>query len=319
MQQSEREEREPVVEIRGLTRRFGARTALQDVSLTLPPGTVLGMVGENGAGKTTLIRHVLGLLRPQQGEVRVFGREPASDPVGTLSRIGYLSEEVDLPDWMRVEELLRYAAAFYPTWDMEYAHRLRAEFGLRAEAPLRTLSKGQRARAGLTVALAYRPDLLVLDEPSSGLDPLVRRDILGAVIRTVADEGRAVLFSSHLLAEVERVADRVAMIRRGRVLFCDTLEALQEGHCRLTLRLETPRETPPALDGALSWQGSGREWSAVCRGRPPCLEASAALLGARVVEREPTGLDEIFLAWSAAPLPDAGPAGEIGAADVLHR
>src|SRR5690242_470430 len=242
---------EALVEIRGLTRRFGAKVALEDVSLLLPAGSVLGLVGENGAGKTTLIRHVLGLLKAQKGTVRVFGRDPVGDPVGVLSRIGYLSEGGELPEWMRVGELMRYAQAFYPTWDEAYAEELRGQFGLDPAARIKNLSKGQRARAGLLVALAYRPDLLLLDEPSSGLDPLVRRDILGAIIRTIADEGRTVLFSSHLLGEVERVSDRVAMIRAGRILFCDALEDVKESHFRMTLRFETPRAAPPALEGAL--------------------------------------------------------------------
>ena len=119
-----------IVRIRGLSRHFGAKAALVDVDLTLPTGTVLGLVGRNGAGKTTLIRHVLGLLKAQEGSVRVFGRDPASDPVGVLSRIGYLSEEADLPSWMRVGELMRYSRAFYPSWDEEYAEQLREEFEL---------------------------------------------------------------------------------------------------------------------------------------------------------------------------------------------
>src|SRR5438034_2458676 len=187
-----------VVEIQGLTRRFGPKLALDQVSLTVPAGTVVGLVGENGAGKTTLIKPVLGLLRAATGSVRVFGRDPVADPVGVLSRVGYLSEENDLPGWMRVEELLRYSRAFYPNWDDAYAERLRRDFELDPAAKIKHLSKGQKARVGLLIALAYRPELLVLDEPSSGLDPIVRRDILGAVIRTIADEGRTVLFSSHL-------------------------------------------------------------------------------------------------------------------------
>src|SRR3990170_9148472 len=212
---------ESVITVSELTRRFGAKTALASVSLSIPRGAVYGLVGANGAGKTTLIKHILGLLRAESGSVRVFGLDPVADPVGVLSRIGYFSEENDLPGWMRLDELVRYSRAFYPAWDDAYAEQLRQTFALDPAARIANLSRGQKAQAGLLVALAHRPELLVLDEPSSGLDPVVRRDILGAVIRTIADEGRTVLFSSHLLSEVERVSDQVAMIRDGHILFCD--------------------------------------------------------------------------------------------------
>jgi ABC-2 type transport system ATP-binding protein len=221
---------ESVINISELTRRFGATTALDSVSLSLPCGAVYGLVGANGAGKTTLIKHILGLLRAQSGSVRVFGLDPVTDPVAVLSRIGYLSEENDLPGWMRVDELICYSRAFYPPWDDAYAEELRQAFALDPSAKIKNLSKGQKARAGLLIALAHRPELLVLDEPSSGLDPIVRRDILGAVIRTIADEGRTVLFSSHLLQEVEQVADHVTMINEGRIVLSAPLDAIRESH-----------------------------------------------------------------------------------------
>ena len=221
---------DPVIEIANLTRRFGTKTALDAVSLSLPRGAVYGLVGANGAGKTTLIRHLLGLLQAESGSVRVFGLDPVADPVGVLSRIGYLSEENDLPGWMTVDELMQYTRAFYPRWDDAYAEELRQAFALDAGAKVKTLSKGQKARAGLLVALAHRPELLVLDEPSSGLDPIVRRDILGAVMRTIAHEGRTVLFSSHLLNEVEEVADHVTMISSGRIVLSAPLEEIKSSH-----------------------------------------------------------------------------------------
>lgn len=221
---------DPIISVAELTRRFGAKTALDSVTLSLPRGAVYGLVGANGAGKTTLIRHLLGLLRAERGTVRVFGLDPVADPVGVLSRIGYLSEENDLPGWMRVAELIRYSRAFFPAWDDAYAEELRATFALDPAAKIKQLSKGQKARVGLLVALAHRPELLVLDEPSSGLDPIVRRDILGAVLRTIADEGRTVLFSSHLLDEVEQVADHVTMIDRGRIVLSGPLSDIKASH-----------------------------------------------------------------------------------------
>src|SRR5262245_38254361 len=247
----------PIVEICRVTRQFGNKTALDDVSLTVPRGGVFGLIGGNGAGKTTLIKHILGLLKAESGTVRLFGMDPVENPVGTLGRIGYLSEERDLPNWMRVGELMRYTQAFFPNWDETYAEELRSAFDLDVQAKIRNLSRGQRARAGLLVALAHRPELLVLDEPSSGLDPVVRRDILGAIIRTIAEEGRTVLFSSHLLDEVERVADRVAMIHEGRIVLTESIDELKETHRRITVRFEQPQARPPVIAGTISCSGEG--------------------------------------------------------------
>ena len=285
----------PVVDLERVTRRFGDKTALDDVSLTVPRGGVFGLIGGNGAGKTTLIKHILGMFRAQSGTVRVFGLDPIDNPVGTLGRIGYLSEDRDLPDWMRVTELMSYTEAFYPDWDPAYAEELRAMFDLDPNARIKTLSRGQRARAGLLAALAHRPQLLILDEPSSGLDPVVRRDILSAIIRTIADEGRTVLFSSHLLDEVERVADRVAIIHHGRILLTAPLDQIKDTHRRVTLRFETPVAEPPSLVGALSHDGRGAEWTYVCNGESGQLHRAAEALGATVVADAALSLDEIFV------------------------
>ncbi|HLB38522.1 MAG TPA: ABC transporter ATP-binding protein [Gemmatimonadales bacterium] len=211
------------------------------MSLSLPRGGVYGLVGPNGAGKTTLIRHILGLLRAESGSVRIFGLDPVADPVAVLSRIGYLSEENDLPGWMRVDELIRYSRAFYPRWDDSYAEELRQAFALEPAHRIKDLSRGQKARLGLLLALAHRPELLVLDEPSSGLDPIVRRDILGAVIRTIAHEGRTVLFSSHLLDEVEEVADHVTLISQGGIVLSGPLDDIRQSH-RIEGRVPTLNE-----------------------------------------------------------------------------
>ncbi len=290
---------EAVVAIADLSRKFGSRRALNGVSLYVPRGQVFGLVGENGAGKTTLIKHILGLLRAEAGTVRVFGSDPVADPVGVLGRIGYLSEQPDLPEWMRVGEILRYTQPFYPKWDAEYAEALRKQFGLDSAQRLRTLSKGQKAKVGLLLAQAHRPDLLLLDEPSSGLDPVVRREILEAVIRTIADEGRTVLFSSHLLEEIERVSDHIAMLHRGNLAFSGPLEDVKNRHRRVVLRFDAEQPAAPAIPGALNLGGSGREWTVLCNGARAQLPEAAAKVGARIVDEQLPTLNEIFTAHAA--------------------
>ena len=288
---------ELIISVTKLTRRFDAKTALSSVSMSVPRGGVYGLVGANGAGKTTLIKHVLGLLKAEKGSVRVFGLDPVADPVGVLSRIGYLSEDPDLPGWMSVVELMRYSRAFYPAWDDAYAEELRQAFALDPAAKIKNLSKGQKARAGLLVALAYRPELLVLDEPSSGLDPIVRRDILNAVIRAIADEGRTVLFSSHLLDEVEQVSDHVTMIRRGKIVLSAPLDDIRQSHRWVTVRFAESGLSPPAVTGVLQWDGAGREWTALHHGTGGAdeLQAAIAARGASIVAERAATLDEIFV------------------------
>lgn len=282
--------------IESLTRRFGSKAALSDICLELKQGTVFGLVGENGAGKTTLIRHILGLLRAQTGCVRVFGFDPVGHPAEVLGRIGYLSEDRDIPGWMRVNQLMRYTQAFYPKWDTSYAESLREQFALDPMARVRDLSRGELAKAGLLVALAHRPPLLLLDEPSSGLDPIVRRDILTAIIRTVADEGRTVLFSSHLLEEVDRVADRVAMISHGRLVLNAQLDDIKKTHSILTVTFNAPRATLPALPGMLRFEGEASEWSIVCNGSRSEFESALSRAGGRVVGERAPSLEEVFIA-----------------------
>jgi ABC-2 type transport system ATP-binding protein len=290
-----------IVEVDNLSRRFGRTQALSDVTLRIEQGGVFGLVGENGAGKTTLIKHILGLLKARQGSVRVFGLNPVLEPASVLGRIGYLSEDRDMPEWMTVAQLQRYNRAFFPSWDETFAIQLQDQFELDPGQRIKQLSRGQRARAGLLIALAHRPDLLILDEPSSGLDPVVRKDILSAIIRTVAEEGRTVLFSSHLLDEVERVADWVTFLHHGRVALSAPLHEILSSHRRLVLRFEASQSTRPDLPGMLAYQGEGHEWTVLCNGGLEELRAAAARAGASVVDENTPSLDEIFLARARAP------------------
>jgi ABC-2 type transport system ATP-binding protein len=287
---------EPIISVRQVSRRFRSKLALDNVSLEVGRGKVFGLVGANGAGKTTLIKHVLGLFKPATGSVHVFGRDPVREPVAVLGRIGFLSEDRDLPSWMRVEELLRYMRPFYAQWDAPYAERLRDEFQLDPQAYIKHLSRGELAKAGLLIALAHRPELLLLDEPSSGLDPVVRREMLEAIVRTVADEGRTVVFSSHLLDEIERVSDEIAIMAGGRIVLQGPLPEILESHRRLTVRFEAPPQGPPVIPGALAVRGGGLEWTVLCNGARTEVLAAADRLGARLVADEHASLDEIFLA-----------------------
>jgi len=285
-----------VVSVINLTHRYGKKVALEKVTLHAQRGRVFGLVGENGAGKTTLMKHLLGALSPDAGEVRVLGHDPTRNPPAVLSRIGYLSEDRDLPRWMRVGELMRYTQAFYPDWDAAYAEQLRQQFNLRADVKVRALSRGELARAGMLVALAHKPELLLLDEPSSGLDAVARRDILAVVIRSVAEEGRTVVFSSHLLDEIERVADDVAMIHDGKLAVFSSMDNIRATHQRYVVAFGEKQSHFPSVTCVLDVEGEGRDWAVVCHGDPAATRAAVEGAGARVLEESAPTLDAIFLA-----------------------
>ncbi len=292
----------PIIEIEHLTRTFRKKAALDDVSLSVPPSCVFGLLGENGAGKSTLIKHILGTLKAKSGSVRVFGENPVENAESVLARIGYLSEDREMPTWMRVHEVMRYTQAFFPKWDEHFASELLETFRLDRDAKVKTLSRGEKAQLGLLAALAHRPELLLLDEPSSGLDAIVRRDILGAIVRTVADEGRTVFFSSHLLEEVERVSDYVAMISGGKLVLCDKLDHIKETHHRLIVHFEDTHSKAPSINGALSCNGHGKEWTLICNGELDKAQAHIQEIGARIVEQNTPSLEDLFIAYSERPM-----------------
>ncbi len=286
----------PIVEVEHLSRQFGKMLALDNVSLQMQPGLVYGLVGANGAGKTTLLKHLLGLLRARQGSVRVFDLDPVKHPVEVLSRIGYLSEERDLPNWMRIDELMSYSAAYYPGWDHPYAEELLKTFGLDTSKKIKQLSKGMRAQAGLVAAVAHHPELLLLDEPSTGLDAVVRKDILNAIIRAVADNGRTAIFSSHLLDEVELMSDHLFMINQGKLVLEGSLDSIRQKHHVLTVQLQSGCDSLPMVEGVLSAEQRGTDWSVTCNSKIADIQQAFEVAGGRITHSRSASLQEIFVA-----------------------
>lgn len=254
---------ELAVDVKKLRRVFSGKLVLDEIDLQISSGSIHGLVGLNGAGKTTLIRHLIGSLKAEGGQVRVLGRNPIEEPEGVLKQVGYMTEEDSLPKWMKVGQLIDFCRAIYPNWDERYASELADMFALSRNSSLRTLSKGQRARAGLLVAIAHRPLLLILDEPSSGLDPIARSDILEAVIRTVNQEGRTVLFSSHLLDEVDRACESVSLLHDGKILDTLTQQDRIERYRELIVLPNASWTNPPELPGCFGWRSVREGWSCV--------------------------------------------------------
>ncbi len=289
-----RDSSESVVEVTDLARQFGDTMALDGISLRVQPGLVYGLVGANGAGKTTLIKHLLGSLRAKQGSVRVFGMDPVRNPVEVLRRIGYVSEQRDLPEWMRIDEVMRLTAAYHPNWDATYGSELLETFALDTSKKIKHLSKGMRAQTGLIAAVAHRPDLLLLDEPSTGLDAVVRRDILNEIIRAVADDGRTAIFSSHLLDEVELMSDHVFMINEGKLIMDGSLDDINTQHQQLSVRYSG--DAPPPIAGILSAYKQGDTWSLVCSGESQSIHTALQAHSAEVIKSRHASLQEIFVA-----------------------
>jgi ABC-2 type transport system ATP-binding protein len=290
------ETNEQAIEIKNLARKFRRKVAIDDLSLNVPTGCVYGLLGANGAGKTTLIKHLMGSYIPQQGSVRVLGLDPTKHPKDTLRRVGYLSEERHMPSWMTVAELMKFTRAFYPNWDPEFAEQLLDTFSLDPGAKIKTLSRGESAKAELLTALAHRPDLLILDEPSFGLDVIARQEILKAIVRDVAAEGRTVFFSSHLLDEVERVSDHVAIMVNGNIVLADKLDHILESHCRMTIRFPSPQENTPTIPGAIHCTGAGNLWTVIANGELEKVRHEVEQAKAEVVDEQSPSLEEVFVA-----------------------
>jgi ABC-2 type transport system ATP-binding protein len=207
------------------------RKVLDGVSFSVEPGEVVGLLGRNGAGKTTLIRIAMGMLEAQEGSTRVFDMEPRKQPLEVKRRLGYVSEDQILPPFLTVGEVMDLHRHLFPAWDGGMADMLSGNFGLRRSAKIGSLSKGQARQVALLCAVAHAPELLLLDEPAGGLDPVARREFLETSINVLNQTGTAILFSSHYMTDVERLAERVVLLHDGRVLIDSALDDLREAHC----------------------------------------------------------------------------------------
>jgi ABC-2 type transport system ATP-binding protein len=203
---------------------------LHGVSFDIEPGEVVGLLGKNGAGKTTLIRIAMGMIEPQKGRVRIFGMDPREEPLEVKRRVGYVSEDQILPEFMRVRDVIRLHRGLFPAWDESLERDLRQRFRIPMHAKIKSLSKGQARQVALLCAVSHRPELLLLDEPAGGLDPAARREFLETSIQLLNETGTTILFSSHYMSDVERLAGRAVMIHEGRVLVDAEMDELREGH-----------------------------------------------------------------------------------------
>jgi ABC-2 type transport system ATP-binding protein len=247
------------IQLQNLTKVFRHNVAVHNLSLKVEVGKVYGLVGDNGAGKTTTIKMMLGLLHPTQGMIEVLGYDPWRDGPNLKRLVGYVSEKREMYGWMSVEEILWFNAQFYETWDERYADEICRKMELPKIAKVKQLSRGMRAKLALLLAMGHRPELLILDEPSSGLDAIVRREILENIISVIQTEGRTVFFSSHLLDEVERIADHVGIISRGQLLKDAPLEVLKEKSRRIRVVWNGNMPTTERLHNVRLMQGAGKE------------------------------------------------------------
>lgn len=280
----------------GVHKRFGKHQVLQDVSFRVEPGQTFAFLGRNGAGKTTTLRMLLGLLPPDEGSLSVLGLDPATDPLKLRAKVGYLAEDQTMFGWMTVEQVIRFAAPFYETWDHTLAGQYVEQFDLPLRTRIKHLSKGQNVRLGLLLAMAHRPQLVILDDPTLGLDPVMRKEFNRALITHLQGEGRTVLYSSHLLQEVESVADVVAILHEGRIVRQETTETLRSQVKRLLVSIEALGQIHSRLK-VLDVQTSDSEAAVTVDEAPAAIELlSQDGIAFQAVD---LNLDEIFEAFVA--------------------
>ena len=279
----------------GVRKTFGATDALRGFDLEVPKGSVVGLLGRNAAGKSTALRCMVGLERPDAGTVRVLGRDPRTFDVAARERVVYLAETgVPFPG-ARVSKLIELCAPLYPRWDFSMQDRMLAQFAIDPARKLKELSLGQQRAVGLMLALCPRPELLVLDEPAANLDTVARREFLEAVLGLIGDGERTVVMSSHILGDIERVADRVAIIHRGQLLLQAPLDDLKERSRRLRFSFAgAPPATLP-LPGLTSLRRGARELLATVVDYDEEVAAQVAAAAGAHVEAQAVGLEDLFI------------------------
>jgi ABC-2 type transport system ATP-binding protein len=269
--------------------------SLDDIQLKVPEGQIMGLIGPNGAGKSTTIRILMGLVHQDHGKVRVLGYRMPAEQVAAKWDIGFASEDMRLYESMTLGWHMSFIRSIYPNWDARYAQTLLKRFGLREEQKIKGLSHGQRVKATLLLVFARRPKLLVLDEPTTGLDPVARHEILRELTGVMADDGRSVLFSSHNTQDVEQISDQITFIDRGRIIDSMDKETYLDRWRRL--RLEVPYGIDlPALPGVIGIRQDGRLAVATANKFVPGLASAYESSGARVQSIENMTLEEIFVA-----------------------
>lgn len=287
---------DPAIVIQGLRKTYGPRRVLEGLDLQVKAGEVYAFLGTNGAGKTTAIRTLLGIIPAESGTVRVLGRDPWQEGTILHQEVGFVSEDRSLHDWMTVEETMRFHGAFYPKWDAALAGELcqRLKLGLRDRVA--SLSRGGRGRLSLVCALGHRPRLLVLDEPTAGLDVGVRRDFIEQMIELISEEGRAVFFSSHQLEDVQRVADRFGILAGGRLVLEAGMEELRESYRWVRARFGGTIDPVTSSTWGIARRSVGDRMEFLVPSDASKMEELLRDRGASGVESAPASLEDVFLA-----------------------